>query len=373
MGKDAPAVVHIDTERTWRGGQRQAHHLLKAMHQQGYRVTMVCQPGSPLERACEEGALPCLPVAMPGEFAPVSGWRIARHCRAHSYTVLHAHSAHALSVALWTKLWHSDLALIAVRRVDFHIKGHWLSRFKYTNAYVDRIVCVCEAIRQVLLSDGVPPDKLVTIHSGVDLQRFHDLPHRSDARRRMGIPRDRLVVGTVAALARHKDYPNLLEAARIVLGKRDDVVFCAVGQGPEESRLLRMARSFELYGKFVFAGFQKDPRTHLPGFDVFVLASRREGFGGAVVEAQAVGIPVVACHTGGLPEVVQHERNGLLVPPRDPAALAEAILRLLADPQLRTRLGANGRRHAEKFSIEASVEKNLQLYQTVSSRGSPAT
>jgi glycosyltransferase involved in cell wall biosynthesis len=181
----------------------------------------------------------------------------------------------------------------------------------------------------------------------------------------MGIPGDRIVVGTVAAMARHKDYPNLLEAARIVVSKREDVAFYAIGNGPEESRIRRAARRLGISGKFIFAGFQENPQDHLAGFDVFVLASRREGFGGAAVEAQAAGLPVVACRTGGLPEVVCHGRNGLLVPPRNPEALAEAILLLVTDPRLRARLGANGARDAERFSVEVNVERTLQLYETI--------
>ncbi len=299
------------------------------------------------------------------EFAPVSGWRIARHCRDARYTILHAHSAHALAVALWANAWRRTLVVIAVRRVDFHLRRGWPTRLKYNNPHVAAIVCVSEAIRQVLLEDGLPADKLVTIRSGVDVTRFRALPSPDSVRRELGIPDGQLVVGTVAAMAGHKDYPNLLRAAQIVIQSRDDVTFCALGDGPERRSVLREAQQLGLADRFVFAGFQEDPRPYLALFDVFVLASRREGLGTSVIEAQAAGLPAIVCRTGGLPEIVEHGHNGLLVAPRDAGALAQAILSLLDDSLLRAQLADAARRDVGRFSIANTVEKYVQLYETV--------
>ena len=186
----------------------------------------------------------------------------------------------------------------------------------------------------------------------------------------LGIPVGHSVVGTVAAMAGHKDYPNLLKAAEIVTRSREDVTFCALGDGPDRESILRQAQRLDLGDRFVFAGFRKDPRPFLALFDVFVLASKREGLGTAVIEAQAAGLPVVVCRTGGLPEIVQHGRNGLLVPPRDPGALARAVLSLVDDTELRRRLADTARQDAGRFSIAATVEQYVRLYETIwSARG----
>jgi glycosyltransferase involved in cell wall biosynthesis len=305
---------------------------------------------------------------MRGEIDFVAGWRVARCCKKNEFNILHLHSAHALAIGLWAKLFHRELTLVAVRRVDFHINRRLFGRLKYRSTYVSRVVCISEAIRHVLLEDGLPPDKLVTIHSGIDLRSYAEVMPRDGFRVELGIPDNDLVIGTVAAMARHKDYPNLLRAAKLVLRTKEGVTFCAVGDGPERARILRLAKELGLHERFVFVGFQADPRSYLANFDVFVLASKKEGLGTALLEAQAVGLPVVACRTGGIPEIVQNGHNGLLVPPRNPTQLAAALLRLAHDSTLRDTLGRNALRTVGRFSIDTTVEGNTQLYATLLSQ-----
>jgi glycosyltransferase involved in cell wall biosynthesis len=370
VGKNTIRVLHIDTERTWRGGQQQVLLLLKGLCGMGYHSELACPPGSALERACVRESLPCRPLRMRCEFAPLAGWRVAGRCRDAGYNIIHAHSAHALAVGLWAKAWRPDPALVAVRRVDFHIRRRWPARRKYDNRHVGAIVCVSDAIRRVLVEDGVSAWKLVTIRSGVEVSRFRRLPAPDAVRQSLGIPTHHLVVGTTAAIA---DYPTLLRAAEIVLRSRDDVTFCALGDGPEKASVVREACQLGLADRFVFAGFQEDTRPYLAMFDVFTLASRREGLGTAVIEAQAAGLPVVVTRIGGLPEIVEDGRNGLLVPPRDSVALAEAILSLLNDSQLRARLAHDASRDADRFSIETTVGEYIRLYERVSPQRGAAT
>lgn len=362
MKKDKIKVLHIDSERGWRGGQQQAAYLLEQMHAKEFQAAMVCKPGSEFEKYCLENKLPHFPVQMHGEIDFTAGIKIAGLCRKYGYTVLHLHSAHALATGLWVKLFYSKVKLVAVRRVDFHIKKNFLSQFKYKTSLLDRIVCISNGIKKVMLKDGVEEQKLATIHSGVDLQKFEKVEPPDDFKQNLGIPENHVVVGTVAAISGHKDYPNLLQAAKIVIERNDNVTFCAVGDGPDEKDVLALHEKLGLGERFIFTGFRKDVGNFLKTFDIFVLASYLEGLGTSILDAQGVGLPVVGCDTGGIPEAVLDGENGLLVPPRDSKALSSAILDLVNDPERRMVFGEKARETVKGFSIDTTVRNNIALY-----------
>ena len=355
-------VLHIDTEFGWRGGQQQVAYLVAGMQRQGHGAAVVCQPDSDLEMYCREKAWACYPVRTHGELDVVAGYRLARLCRKEKFDILHLHAAHALALGVWAKLFGASGKMVASRRVDFHIKKNWLSRFKYDNPYLDRIICISDQIRKVLLTDGIPAEKLRTIHSGVDVHRFDGIFPPDDFRDQLGIPADHILVGTMAAMADHKDYPNLLRAADIVCRRTANITFCAVGSGPEEAKIHNLAEALGLGDRFIFTGFRKDVGNFIKSYDIFVHASYLEGLGTSILDAQSVGLPIITTRTGGIPEIIDHGKTGILVPPRDPRSLADAICELSGDASRREALGKAGRCSVEAFSIEKTVERNINMY-----------
>lgn len=365
MGKSAIRVLHLDTELSWRGGQQQAAYLIEAMHRNGYATAMVGQPNSAIGQFCQKMGIPFFPLRILGEGDVIAGWRVAALCRHHDFCILHLHSSHALSIGLWAKLFFRSLKLIAVRRVDFHIQQNWFSRLKYRHHWLNRIVCISEAIRQVLIKDGIPSDKLVTIHSGVDLHKFDQVKPSPNFRAQFGIPVDHLLIGTVAAMAGHKDYPTLLRAAKIVCDAMEHVTFCAVGDGSQRDKILQLHRELGLGQRFILPGYRTDIGDFFKNFDIFVLASKQEGLGTSLLDAQALGLPVIACRSGGIPEIIEHGYNGWLVPAQDETALASALITLINNPALRIELGRNALRSVKKFDIAITVKNNLKLYQSL--------
>lgn len=360
-----PGVLHIDTERSWRGGQQQAAWLLEGMLARGWPAAVVCPPGSILEERGRARSWPVHAVAMRSEFDVVAGRRIALIARDGNLQILHAHSGHALALGLWARFFERRLRLVASRRVDFPIRNHFLSRLKYSAGILDRIVCVSQAVHAQLLADGVPPDKLVIIPSGIDTRRFAGIRPPPHFRRSLGIPSGHLVIGTVAALADHKDYPTLLRAARLVLDAEPDISFVAVGDGPLHKQVTALARELGLGKRFLFTGFREDIGSFLKVFDVFVLASKTEGLGTSVLDAQALALPVAACRAGGIPEIIADRETGLLVPTGDPAALAAALLELARDPDLRAKLGAQAKKAVQQHDVSRTVEAHLRLYRSL--------
>jgi L-malate glycosyltransferase len=185
---------------------------------------------------------------------------------------------------------------------------------------------------------------------------------RAEARAELGIGRGTIVIGTVANLRVQKAYPDLLEAAREVIERRPDVRFVAVGQGPLEAEIRAMHARLGLGDRLLLLGHRPDAVRVMGACDVFVLASHWEGLGVAVMEALALGLPVVATAVGGVPEVVGHGREGLLVPPGRPGELAAALLAVISDDQRRRMMAAAAARRGAALSIDTAVRRTEAVY-----------
>jgi len=234
-----------------------------------------------------------------------------------------------------------------------------------------------------VLFDG---ETLVALHGGrerlgrpafvylppVDTARFSPSPERrAEVRAELGIPADAPVVGTVSVLTPMKGVESFLETAARVAAERPGARFVVVGAAPESHRaygdqLRRQAEALSLPHPVVFAGEQSDVERWYPAFDVHVITSlpRSEGTTTTALEAQACGIPVVATRVAAVPEVVEDGVTGLLVEPERPDLVAAAVLRLLGDGNLRSRLGAAGRATAlERFGVEAAAAVHARAYE----------
>jgi len=342
--------------------------LLEGLNRRAIRGELACRNRSELLNRCRAESISAHPLPFLGEFDLLSAAAMAVRLRQGKFRVLHAHTARSLGVCLLAKMAVPSTVLVATRHVAFSVKRRFWGAVKYDNPLLDGIVCVSDAVRRAMIADGVEESRLHVIHGGIEVSRFRSLGGSRSAGRGAGAPAGRTVVGMVAAFTREKDYSTLLEAARLVLRKRPAVIFKAVGEGPERDRIVRRCREYGMEDRFRFEGFQDSAGHPLRGFDIFVLASKREGLGLSILEAQCAGLPVIASHVGGVPEIIEHGKNGLLVPPRHPQALADQILRLVDDGPARRRLGKAGAQSAGEFSDDRMVEKTLRFYRTLLER-----
>ena len=353
------STLHVDTARTWRGGQRQVLLLASGLERCGIAAAIACPPGSALgERARGEG-LTVIELPLRGEWDLASTLRLRRLAGDGAFDVIHAHDAHAVTLAGLATLGLPILR-IAARRVDFRPSRAGVLKLRHL---AHRVIAISAAVRDVLTAAGVPGEKLSVVPSGIEISPppAPELVH--EARRGLGLAPHQPVVGTVGALVDHKDHLNFIDAAAC-LYPRSDLRFVIVGEGELEPVLRQRIAERQLTDRVILAGFQRDPRPCLANFTVFALSSKLEGLGTAVLDAMAAGVPVVATRTGGVPEAVEHGVTGLLVPPREPVELAGAILRLLDDADLRARLaGAARQRVAERFTAAAMVAGTLTVYQ----------
>ncbi len=238
-----------------------------------------------------------------------------------------------------------------------------LSRWKYRQ--VDCFICASEAIRRLLIADGVGESRAITVHEGIDLSRVEAAPP-ANVHEDLWLPHHAPVVGNVAALVPHKGQRHLIEAAQLVVRQVPDARFVIAGEGELRAALERQIKEHHLEKHVLLAGFRPDVLSLHKAFDIFVMSSITEGLGTSLLDAMACGKPVVATTAGGIPEVVVDGETGFLVAPRDHAAMADAIVKLLKDDGLRARMGAAGLHRArKKFSAERMVQETLRVYKRV--------
>ncbi len=358
--------LHIDTARTWRGGQNQVLLTVNGLRAIGQRAALVAHPDGELRRRVDEG-LELVPLAPRTEMDLSAAWRLVRLLKRLRPDVLHAHDPHAIALAsLALSIGASSgwkAPLLASRRVDFHLKGNSFSRWKHRQ--VACFIAASEAIRTLLVADGVPPEKTTTVHEGIDVE--HVVGSAAvNVHEAFWLPHQAPVVGNVAALVPHKGHRHLIEAALLVVREIPDVRFIVLGEGELREHLERLVRERGLEKHVLLPGFRTDVLGCMKGFDLFVMSSVSEGLGTALLDAMACSKAIVATRVGGIPEVVEDNVSGLLVPPHDDHALAGAIVRLLHERALRVRMGDAGfARVSERFTVERMVAGTSAVYAAV--------
>jgi glycosyltransferase involved in cell wall biosynthesis len=356
-------ILHIDTQKTWRGGQQQAFYLHQGLIAKNYTSIMICQPDSPMAKRCLEQKLPFQEIKMRNEADLIAASKISALIKKNQYNIIHCHSAHAQMLGIIIKLFFPKLILIGSRRVDFPIRSNFFSKFKYNSSLLNKIVCISQNIKNVMLSSKISPEKLHLIHSGINTHKFENLnpPIPSE----LNVIKEKKIVGTIAALTGHKDYPTLLKTAKILTEKRNDCVFIAVGDGKDKDEILELKNQLMLNDNFIFTGYKSNVADYLLHFDIFVLSSKLEGLGTSVLDAMAANIPVVACSSGGIPEMITPNFNGLLAQKENPADLAEKLEFALDHPDELAVMTKNAKISVEQFSIENTINKNIELYKSL--------
>jgi len=368
-------TVHIDSNRTWGGGQEQSLGLAQALAGRGHEAYLITQRGSALEDRLREmggfrGALSKQPGDLRWESMPLRGLigagyslRLDRRLRQLRPDVVHLHDSAAQLPAMLAAVrrGRSRPRVIATRRNDFPVPRGM--RAVLYRRLCDRVICVSEAVLERLLEANVPAERLVVIPDFVDCQRFDPSLFQAGCPGSALAQRPPTIV-SVGRLTREKGHAVLLGAMAKAKCSMPHARLLICGTGPEEAALARQAE--QVTQGVEFLGFVSDVRPVLAAADLFAMPSLSEGLGVAALEAMAMAKPVVASATGGLRELVLDSETGLLVPPGDADALAEGLLVLLRDPARAQRMGQAGRQRAlAHYDRGLIVDRVLALYREV--------
>ncbi len=351
-----PRIVHLASGREWRGGQRQVLLLAQELARFGVDQLAITTRGSRLATELAQASVPTRAVGWRAGLSP-SALVAAVVASRSGPTIIHAHDAHALTLAGLASVV-TGARFVVTRRVDFPLRrtGFW--------ARASAVIAISEAVRRILIADGIDPGRISVVHSGIDIDGAAKVTAGA-IRADLGLPTTGLLAVSVAALVAHKDHHTLLKAAALLRNRFPDLHWAIAGDGILRAELERQARELGIAAFIHFLGHVAEPRRLIAAATLFTLSSIEEGLGTSILDALALGIPVVATRAGGIPEMLEGGA-GILTPPGDPAALAEGIAQVLQSQELRSDLAAKGRHAVAQFTDRGMATKVLQVYRSVS-------
>jgi glycosyltransferase involved in cell wall biosynthesis len=346
-------ILHLDTGRDWRGGQRQVFLLAAALRDAGHEGLVVTAPDSPLAARLNEAGIATAPIRMRGDLDLLAMRALRRLVRQWRPSVVHAHDARSHAVALGALLG-TGIPLVVSRRMPNVPK----SRLKY-GSLVSHFIAVSGAVQESLARGGVPLERSTVVYDGVPTPK---VTKPRDWRREAGFPSDAVICGVVGAMTAEKGIDKLAAIASALSRSAHERVRLVLLGGKAVG-----ADSFGGIPAYR-AGFIDGIHDAMAGLDLLWHPSTTEGLGSAVLDAMALGVPPVAFATGGLPEVVENEVSGLLAPSGDVAAFAHDVERLQEDVALCRKLRDGGVRRAAQFNVPRMVDGTTDVYQRAGGR-----
>jgi len=377
-------VVHIITRLDKGGSAENTFLTVTGLNALGYDVTLISGPADTPEqdrrKQVEEHKVEYIFIPeLVRRISPLNDmralFRIYRILKKRKFDVVHTHTSKGGFLGRLAAKWVG--APIIVHTPHGHVLFGYFGRIK-TNLFIileklasrvtDRIIALTAREKADTVETGIADEeKFIVIYSGVELEKFKELPsdEKQGLRKELGIPEHSIVVGTVGRLVTVKGPEYLLEASRFILPAYPDTFFVFTGDGELREHLEQQARDTGVEGNTLFLGWRNDAARIISIFDIFVLPSLNEGMGRVLVEAMALGKPIVASNIGGIPDLVIPGKNGFLVPPKNPEQLAKYIQILLSDTERREKMGLSGEETAGNFSHELMVKKIAELYREI--------
>jgi glycosyltransferase involved in cell wall biosynthesis len=355
------------------GSVVQMYQLARGLAQRGHRVALVTRPGGEVAARARSEGLEVVELPLRGSFDLASARALARAYEERQTDLVHAHKGIAHAVALAATFFSTRRPLLVANRgVSFPL--YWLNRWKY-QVRLAAVVAVCEDVKRVIVASGrLAAEKVHVVHAGVDPSVFD--PAKVDGarvRREWGVAAGEKLLVQVSA-RNYKGWRDLLAGAAMLSREHPELKVALVACPDEavKTEVEAQARALGIAQRVIAVGYRGDVPDILGAADVVAdLSWAGLGITGTLREAMALARPVVASSAGGNPELVEDGRSGLLVPPRDPAAFAAALRRLLGDPDLARRLGSSAReRVLEGFTVEARLDRMEALYRRlIAARG----
>jgi glycosyltransferase involved in cell wall biosynthesis len=367
------SILQTCFSRSWGGLEIQALEVTARLARHGYPVTLASPGGSRLASEAKSRSLAVVEFGVSGAVNPASVLHISRYLRSASPRIIHCQHSRDLSVVVpAADLSGTHPKILLSKRVGSYI--HKRDPFhRYTYSRVARVLAISEVIhRNVLDTTPMPPERVITLHDAIDAEEFSPVKgNGTKVRQEFGYTKEDVVVGFVGRFSPGKGHEELLHAAATIARARPHVRFLVVGEasaGEEayERGIRRLCTSLEIDHAVTFAGFRRDMPDVMASLDLLAFPSHAESFGVVLIEAMAMELPVVSTNCDGVLDIVVEGETGLFVHPRASGELAEGLMRLIDDPELRRRLGVAGRKRViELFDARGQTDRLEHLYAEV--------
>jgi glycosyltransferase involved in cell wall biosynthesis len=362
-----PTVLHFSSEQGWRGGEQQIAYLIDELKGLNVKSFVACRAGSEFEKHCKKNSIEFISLPFKSSYELGTALQIKKICKYIGVDILHMHSSRGHSIGVISSLLGNKSKLVLSRRVDFPVKNNLFSRWKYNFSKIERIICVSDKIKDIITPFITKASKIRVSHSGIDMKRFSHTVNTNILHNAYGLDSKTKIVANISALAEHKDYFTFIDAVEEFkkLGNHH-VKFFIIGEGELRFKIESYIFDRHLEDDIILTGFRKDIPDILPEIDVFLMTSKEEGLGTTVLDAFANKVPVVATAGGGIPEMVIHEKTGLLYAIKDAKGLAQGVDSILSDSALSKTLtdGAYARLQ-DNFTKEKMAHKTYDIYQEV--------
>ena len=347
-------VLHLNTEKTWRGGERQL--WLQFRYATKTEQYLACRKSSAVFTRIGPFAKAAFELPMRSGVNPLTALRLVLICRKHHISIIHAHSPKALTIAFIASFF-LKVKIVTTKRTSFPIRQNWLTLAKYKACAL--VICVSEAARRVL-AEGLPGVNHTVIPSAIEA-----IPKQVDFKVPSALTghSEKLKVGYVAALSKEKNATTFLAVAEAVTKKKKDVLFLWVGDGDMMADVKLEVESRGLENKVLLPGFQSNIHEWMYSLDILFFPSFSEGFPTTILDSFQLGVPVIASNVGGIPEIISDGENGLLSDPEDTSTFIKGILQLIDDPALLNKIRKNAMRSCEPHLAENRIPQLESLYE----------
>ena len=364
-------ILHILSERGYSGGEDQLAHVLERLVDDGHENALLLQPDAAFIETAERLRIPVHRLRMHNGFDLLAAWKMRAVFGRVPCDLVHLADSRAHKLGGLAVFGRKPPTMVVTRRMDYPLRRGWGTRRLYGKV-VAGVVAVSEAVRREVLSIGVAPERVHVIPDGVDPERFAGIEaERPAVRAQLDLAPEDVVILSAASLRPRKGQAHLVRAFAALAPAFPGARLVLAGEGSDRDALQHEATARGIADRVRLPG-RLPARTCLALGDIACVPSLKEGLSVFSLEAQAVGLPVVASRVGGLPESVADGETGLLVEPGDEAALAAALECLLGDEGLRRRMGRAGpARIAENFTARLMAERTVALYASLAAAGSP--
>jgi glycosyltransferase involved in cell wall biosynthesis len=361
---------------TWGGGCVVVRALTQRLIQEGYQVWVLCLSEEVIRRFSEVGAKVVTSRYWRREINPLDAlafYELFKLCRKEKFDIVHTHTSKGGFLGrIAARIAGVPIVFQTVHGFSFNELTPWLITAFYVylerlaGPFGDVMISVTDQHRLMAIEKGITkPDKIITIHNGINLSRFEGIAATKSMSRELGLSREAILIGTVGRLAPQKGQTYLLRAMPHVVRKHPQTNLVFVGDGPQEAELRDLAVELDVADHCSFLGFRRDVPELLACFDILVQPSPREGLSITLLEAMAARRPVIATNIAANREVVDNGINGVLCQPMNSAALAKAIIDLIENQEEARLLGERAREKVEQhFDDQKMLEQTLALYKT---------
>lgn len=358
--KDTELKVAIaDLGKGFRGGQRQACNLACGINDRNIDVRVIAYPDGRLIEKCRQMGIATYPASYDALRLVFDAYRIACDLKHAGINIYQASETKAHMLGVMIKKFYHQLKVVVTSRTCLTNPGLLSKWFKYRTLAIDRYVAVCQAVKDHLINVGVEAEKIEVIYSGFMPGYFNPCEREK---------RKLFVVGTACQLMEGKGVEVILKALGRAREKLGDFEFHVAGSGPLKERFELMAEKYGISENVKFLGFVEDMADFYRFLDVFVLASFSEGIAGSLIEAGSCGAVPVGSRVGGIPEVIDDAENGFTFETGNSERLAEILIELAGDSELREKMSQAFLRKKEIFNMERTLDDYLALYNKLLSR-----